>query len=73
MMCLDRRRIGTAQCVSKKTTTLFRLNKFAIINSTMDFCPPITPTKTSFSITFIHQVVKKKPVMLANYGYFGHM
>lgn len=35
--------------------------------------PTITSTKTPFSITFIHQVVKNKPVMLANYGYFGHM
>ncbi|GAE26816.1 major facilitator superfamily MFS_1 [Halalkalibacter wakoensis JCM 9140] len=34
---------------------------------------PGTSNKSSFSFKLIKKVVKNKPVMLANYGYFGHM
>ncbi|MFC5713620.1 nitrate/nitrite transporter [Thalassorhabdus alkalitolerans] len=34
---------------------------------------PGSPGKTPFSFKLIRKVVKNKPVMLANYGYFGHM
>ncbi|MFJ6209432.1 MFS transporter [Lysinibacillus sp. NPDC092081] len=34
---------------------------------------PILPNKTHFSLKLIKKVVLNKPVMLANYGYFGHM
>ncbi|TQR39484.1 MFS transporter [Lysinibacillus sphaericus] len=34
---------------------------------------PIVPNKSPFSLKLIKKVVLNKPVMLANYGYFGHM
>ncbi|MCT8138312.1 MFS transporter [Anaerobacillus sp. CMMVII] len=34
---------------------------------------PTTAKKTIFSFMLLRKVVKNKPVMLANYGYFGHM
>lgn len=34
---------------------------------------PASPQRTVFSFRLIKQVVRNKPVMLANYGYFGHM
>ncbi len=34
---------------------------------------PTSPQKTIFSFKLIKQVLLNKPVMLANYGYFGHM
>jgi MFS family permease len=34
---------------------------------------PIEPKKSIFSLKLIKKVVMNKPVMLANYGYFGHM
>jgi MFS family permease len=34
---------------------------------------PETSKKTSFSFKLIKKVLANKPVMLANYGYFGHM
>ncbi|MBU9711355.1 MFS transporter [Evansella tamaricis] len=34
---------------------------------------PVTTKKLPFSFKLIKRVVKNKPVMLANYGYFGHM
>jgi MFS family permease len=34
---------------------------------------PVTTNKLPFSFKLIKKVVSNKPVMLANYGYFGHM
>ncbi|GAE36120.1 MFS transporter [Halalkalibacter akibai] len=34
---------------------------------------PVTSKKSTFSFKLIKKVVTNKPVMLANYGYFGHM
>ncbi|WP_077212503.1 MFS transporter [Bacillus dakarensis] len=34
---------------------------------------PVTTKKVPFSFKLIKKVVSNKPVMLANYGYFGHM
>ena len=34
---------------------------------------PVTPQRMVFSFKLIKQVLLNKPVMLANYGYFGHM
>lgn len=34
---------------------------------------PASPKRTPFSFRMIKQVLLNKPVMLANYGYFGHM
>ena len=34
---------------------------------------PVTTKKIPFSFKLIKKVVSNKPVMLANYGYFGHM
>ncbi|WP_078555200.1 MFS transporter [Bacillus alkalicellulosilyticus] len=34
---------------------------------------PDTSKKTPFSFKLLHKVVRNKPVMLANVGYFGHM
>ncbi|UPW81569.1 MFS transporter [Lysinibacillus sp. Ag94] len=34
---------------------------------------PIVPNKSPFSFKLIKKVILNKPVMLANYGYFGHM
>lgn len=34
---------------------------------------PVYPTKLPFSFKLIKKVTANKPVMLANYGYFGHM
>lgn len=34
---------------------------------------PVTSNKLPFSFKLIKKVVTNKPVMLANYGYFGHM
>lgn len=34
---------------------------------------PIDQKKTNFSIHLLKKIIKNKPVMLANYGYFGHM
>lgn len=34
---------------------------------------PVTSTKLPFSFKLIKKVIFNKPVMLANYGYFGHM
>ena len=34
---------------------------------------PVTSKSVPFSFKFIKKVVSNKPVMLANYGYFGHM
>ena len=34
---------------------------------------PVTTKKLPFSFKLIKKVVSNKPVMLANYGYFGHM
>lgn len=34
---------------------------------------PTSPQRTIFSFKLIKQVLLNKPVMLANYGYFGHM
>lgn len=35
--------------------------------------PPTASKKTVFSFKLLRKVVQNKPVMLANYGYFGHM
>ena len=35
--------------------------------------PPVKSKRYPFSLNLIHKVVRNKPVMLANYGYFGHM
>ncbi|MFS0864049.1 MFS transporter [Fredinandcohnia sp. 179-A 10B2 NHS] len=35
--------------------------------------PPVTAKKQPFSIKLLKKVFLNKPVMLANYGYFGHM
>ena len=34
---------------------------------------PVSSKSAPFSFKFIKKVVRNKPVMLANYGYFGHM
>jgi len=34
---------------------------------------PITSKKSLFSFQLLKKVIRNKPVMLANYGYFGHM
>ncbi|WP_368505419.1 MFS transporter [Alkalihalophilus sp. As8PL] len=34
---------------------------------------PVAQKKASFSFHLIKEVIKNRPVMLANYGYFGHM
>lgn len=34
---------------------------------------PVTQKKTYFSFNLLKSVIRNKPVMLANYGYFGHM
>lgn len=34
---------------------------------------PVKSGKTHFSFQLVKKVIKNKPVMLANYGYFGHM
>ncbi|RSD26259.1 MFS transporter [Mesobacillus subterraneus] len=34
---------------------------------------PVTINKSPFSFKLIKKVISNKPVMLANYGYFGHM
>jgi MFS family permease len=59
--------------------------KFIIIaSSSLAFCAaimmylfvadaPTASNKTVFSFTLLRKVIKNKPVMLANYGYFGHM
>ena len=35
--------------------------------------PPVKSKRLSFSLKLIRKVIMNKPVMLANYGYFGHM
>ncbi|QOY35557.1 MFS transporter [Anaerobacillus isosaccharinicus] len=35
--------------------------------------PPTASKKTVFSFKLLKKVIQNKPVMLANYGYFGHM
>ncbi|OXS72164.1 MFS transporter [Lysinibacillus sp. KCTC 33748] len=45
----------------------------AIIVTFMLEDAPVTPQKTPFSFKLIKKVMLNKPVMLANYGYFGHM
>lgn len=34
---------------------------------------PVKPNPSVFSIGLLSKVIKNRPVMLANYGYFGHM
>lgn len=34
---------------------------------------PVPASRASFSFSLIKKVVRNRPVMLANYGYFGHM
>lgn len=43
-----------------------------IVNWILDDAP-VTTNKVPFSFKLIKKVVSNKPVMLANYGYFGHM
>jgi len=45
----------------------------AIIVTFMLEDAPVTSQKTPFSFKLIKKVMMNKPVMLANYGYFGHM
>ncbi len=54
-------------------TSLLSLFASAIMNWMVVDLPKTDQKPSQFSLSLIKKVVRNKPVMLANYGYFGHM
>lgn len=54
-------------------TSILALFASAIMNWLVVDLPKTEQKSLAFSLSLIKKVVKNKPVMLANYGYFGHM
>lgn len=54
-------------------TSILALCASAIMNWMVGDLPNAKRMPSAFSMAHIKKVVKNKPVMLANYGYFGHM
>ncbi|MCD8501079.1 MAG: MFS transporter, partial [Bacillaceae bacterium] len=61
------------QISSLQECSLLSLFASAIMNWMVVDLPKTDQKPSQFSLSLIKKVVRNKPVMLANYGYFGHM